>query len=185
MEQGPQIASSFHLAGIVPVAGQPFDFEFPWHDCLQPIGKNYLALERAILECAYAGCETIWVVCHKETQALVKHRLGDYIYDPVRYWSHWNKIPTDNQKIIPIFFVPIHPKDRGKRDCLSWSALYGALTAYWLNQKISRWVTPDRYYVSFPQGVYPPEFLKAHRKQISSKKPFFVSSAGKTVKDNQ
>ena len=36
---------SFHLAGIVPVNGQPLDFQMPWHDCLQPISQNFLAVE--------------------------------------------------------------------------------------------------------------------------------------------
>ena len=56
IENGPQLINSFHLAGIVPVAGQKLDFNFPWHDCMQPIGRNYLAIERAILECVCAGC---------------------------------------------------------------------------------------------------------------------------------
>ena len=83
MNKGSQNLHSFHLAGIVPVAGQKLDFNFPWHDCLQPIGKNYLAVERAVLECAYAGCETIWIVCHDDMQPLIKHRLGEYVLDPV------------------------------------------------------------------------------------------------------
>ena len=34
--------SGFHLAGIVPVAGQPLDFNMPWHDCLMPIAQSGL-----------------------------------------------------------------------------------------------------------------------------------------------
>ena len=62
---------SFHLAGIIPIAGQDLDFNMPWHDCLMPIAQNYLAVERAVVECAYAGCETIWVVCHDDMQPLI------------------------------------------------------------------------------------------------------------------
>ena len=72
-----------HLAGIIPVAGQPLDFNFPWHDCLQPIGKNYLAIERSALECAFAGCDTIWIACNDDMQPLIKSRIGDYVQDPV------------------------------------------------------------------------------------------------------
>ena len=72
-----------HLAGVVPTAGQPLDFNFPWHDCLQPIGPDYLAVERAVLECAWAGCDTIWVVCHDDMKPLIRHRLGEYVEDPV------------------------------------------------------------------------------------------------------
>ena len=54
--------NNFHLAGIIPVAGQPLEFNMPWHDSLMPIAPDYLALERSVVECAYAGCETIWIV---------------------------------------------------------------------------------------------------------------------------
>ena len=30
----------FNLAGIIPVAGQSLDYNFPWHDSLAPIGRK-------------------------------------------------------------------------------------------------------------------------------------------------
>ena len=59
--------NAFHLAGIVPVSGQPLDYDLPWHDCLQPISQNFLAVERAVLECATAGCE-------RPTEPLIRKR---------------------------------------------------------------------------------------------------------------
>ena len=56
IETGSQNTHSIHLAGIIPVAGQKLDFNFPWHDCLQPIGKNYLAIERAAFSRRRVGC---------------------------------------------------------------------------------------------------------------------------------
>ena len=44
-----------NLVGIIPIAAQPFDFNFPWHDSLMPIGHNYLAVEKSVLDCAVAG----------------------------------------------------------------------------------------------------------------------------------
>ena len=184
MEKSSQNLHSFHLAGIVPVAGQKLDFNFPWHDCLQPIGKNYLAVERAVLECAYAGCETIWIVCHDDMQPLIKHRLGEYVLDPV-FLDRKRFSSEGEQYEIPIYYVPIHPKDRDKRDCLGWSVLYGALTAYWLSKTISKWVIPDRFYAAFPYGVYNPKLVQPYRKQISSKVPFCVTYLDKTIKDNE
>ena len=64
-------SKNFHLAGIVPIAGQPFDFNMDWHDSLFPISPNYTLLDNAIAECAWAGCNTIWVVCHADTIPLV------------------------------------------------------------------------------------------------------------------
>ena len=143
MEKGIQNINSFHLAGIIPVAGQKLDFNFPWHDCLQPIAQDYLAVERAVWECACAGCETIWIVCHNDMQPLIRYRLGDYVQDPL--WTNKVRLqmPQEGERPIPIHYVPIHPKDRDKRDCLGWSVLYGALTAYWLSRTISQWVSPD------------------------------------------
>jgi len=179
------LVNSFHLAGIVPVAGQKLDFDFPWHDSLQPIGKNYLAVERAVVECAYAGCETIWVVCNDDMQPLIRYRLGEYIQDPVFLKRRHHFGPTQIHKQIPIYYIPIHSKDLDKRDCLAWSILYGALTAYHISKKISKWVVPRKYYVAFPYGVYEPESLREHRKEISSDRGFFVSHKGKTVRNNE
>ena len=177
--------SGFHLAGVIPVAGQPLDFDMPWHDCMMPIGQNYLAIERSVVECAYAGCETIWVVCHDDMQPLIKHRLGEYVQDPV--WVHrpFAKSMSNYKKPIPIYYVPIHPRDRNKRDCLSWSVLYGARTAYSISRGISKWLAPRRYYVSFPYGVYDPWIPREHRKVISSEKQVFLSFEGKTVIDGE
>ena len=173
-----------HLAGVIPTAGQPLDFNFPWHDCLQPIGPDYLAVERAVLECAWAGCDTIWVVCHDDMQPLIRHRLGEYVEDPVyinRKYDSGNI--GDNKRQIPIYYVPIHPKDRDRRDCLAWSVLYGANTAHYISKNISKWTIPDKFYTAFPYGVYDVKFLREHRKTILNEEGFFVSYNGETVKD--
>ena len=143
MEKIEKNKNSFYLAGIVPIAGQPLDFNMPWHDCLIPLSQNYLAVERAVVECAYAGCETIWIVCNDDVQPLIRHRLGDYIQDPVWLGRKLSSTPTAERKEIPIFYVPVHPNDRDKRDCLGWSVLYGALTAYYISKNMSKWMTPD------------------------------------------
>ena len=67
LENGTSNVRAFHLAGVVPVAGPSLDFGFPWHDSLQPISENYLAVERCIVECAYAGCDRDWETMHLST----------------------------------------------------------------------------------------------------------------------
>ena len=185
LDEGTNIAAIFHLAGIVPVAGQPLDFNLPWHDSCIPIASDYLAIERAVVECAYAGCETIWIVCHDDMQPLIRHRIGEMIEDPVWLGRNMDPRPSETRKQIPIYYVPIHPKDRDKRDCLGWSVLYGALVAYSISKKISTYVIPNRYYAAFPYGVYPPEVLRPHRKQISSNRPFILSFIDSTIKDGE
>tara|TARA_Y100000593_G_scaffold14363_1_gene27180 strand:+ start:16 stop:906 length:891 start_codon:yes stop_codon:yes gene_type:complete len=178
--------TNFHLAGVVPVAGQSLDFNFPWHDSLQPIAQNYLAVERAVVECAYAGCDTIWIVCHNDMQPLIRHRLGEYVQDPVYLYRKYDVEPiNENRKPIPLYYVPIHPNDRFKRDCLAWSVLYGAKASYYTCKQVSKWTAPNKYYVAFPYGVYDPKTLREHRKEIASDKGFLLSYCGKTVRDNE
>jgi len=189
LEETTENLNSFHLAGIVPVAAQPLDFNMPWHDCLMPVAQDYLAVERAVYECACAGCETIWIVLHKEMQPLIRHRLGEWIEDPVWTYAQRKRVdPTarGQNKEIPIYYVPIHPKDRDKRDCLPWSVIQGVSRAYHISKKISRWVVPDKYYVAFPYGVYSPYSIrKDYRKLISSHQRFFVQHNGLTVADGE
>ena len=177
--------SSFHLAGVIPVAGQPLDFKMDWHDALMPIAPDYLAVERAVSECAWAGCETIWIVCNEDMTPLIRHRLGEWVQDPVWVGRHLEVYPSQARKQIPIFYVPVHAKDVGKRDCLAWSIIWGATSAFRVSVKLSKWVVPKKYYVAFPYGVYDPEILRPHRKDISSERPFMLSHNGKTVKDNE
>ena len=176
---------AFHLAGIIPVAGQPLDFKMDWSDCLMPIAPDYTAIESAVYECAHAGCETIWIVCNDDTSPLIRHRVGEYVFDPVWFNRSMDKFPSESKRVIPIFYVPIHPKDRDRRDCLAWSILHGSLTAFKIGHKISKWAAPDRYYVSFPHGVFDPEILRPYRKIISSQTPFYLRYDNKTIKDGE
>jgi len=180
---------NFHLAGIIPVATLPYDFKMPWNDALMPIAPDYLAIERSIYECGVAGCETIWVVCHKETTPLIRHRLGDYILDPTINFSllkNYHKRAEEHLKRIPIYYLPIHPKDRGIRDGLTWSIIYGYKKAYHISRMFSRWATPSKYYVSFPHGIYSPYSIKKIRPIISSKQSVFLQTPNnKTAKDGE
>ena len=174
------------LVGIIPLATNCNDFKLPWPWYLNPIGENYLAIERSIYECALVGCESIWVVCNDDTVPLVKERLGDYIMDP-KVFDHrpFIKNKEDHKKYIPIFYTPVPQKDRGRRDSLSWSILHGALTAFQISSSISSWAKPTKYYVSFPAGVYDPEELKQHRASIRGPDAFFISYDSKTVENNR
>jgi len=176
---------AFHLAGIIPVHGQEFDFGFDWHDTLMPIAPNYTAVERAVVECAYAGCSTIWIVVSDEMEPLIRYRIGDYVQDPVYLYRNFDKFPSNSRRPIPIYYVPIKPKDAGIRDCLPFSVVHGSLSVFKISKNLSTWLTPNRYYVAFPQAVYDPKVLRPHRKKISIKEPFHLSYEGKTVKDGE
>ena len=67
----------FHLAGIIPVAGQALDFDQLWPDCMMPIAPNYTLIEAAVAECAWAGCDTIWIICNDDIAPAIKKKIGE------------------------------------------------------------------------------------------------------------
>jgi hypothetical protein len=153
---------------------------------LQPVAANYLAVEHAAVECAHAGCKTIWIVCNDDMQPLIRHRLGDYLYDPLHLdRSNFVKFASNYYREIPIFYVPIHPDDRDKRDCLTWSMIHGAYVADYISRTISRWVTPRKFYVSWPYGMNHVKDIRAHRKRLGSDRRTVFSFDDKTVQDGE
>ncbi len=176
--------TTFHLAGIIPVHKNDFSFNFEWPDCLMPISSGLTAVERSVMECAWAGCETIWIVCNDDISPIIRHRIGEMVQDPVCL-RVLDTYPKSTRKPIPIFYVPIHPKHRDKVDWFGWSIIYAALTIFKISVKMSKWLVPARYYVSFPYSVYDPEMVREHRKSISSSRGFYLSYEGKTIKDGE
>ena len=174
---------SFHLAGIVPVVTKPMDFRMDWHDCLMPLAPNFYAVERAVLECAYAGCETIWIVANDDTSPLVRHRLGDYVQDPV-WIGRKSRFPSQDRKPIPIFYLPVSKEYENKSHCISWTILHGAKTAYDIGANLSKWVAPKRFYVAFCHGVYSPKELRPSRIEISKDINFAVTFRDKSFATN-
>ena len=175
-----------HLAGIIPLANFDEKFKLPYHSCLLPIANNFTLIQKSVYECAMAGCATIWIVANEDMAPIIKHHIGEWVYDPVYFWDDYvdNKI-RQRRTHIPIYYIPIHPKDRGKRDSYGWSALYGMHSAWWVSFRISKWVIPKKYFVSFPHSVYDYWSLRGFRKELSkTKKNFFFTHEGKTIKDN-
>lgn len=143
-----------NMAGIIPISGQNrTDYQFPWHDCLMPIGNDYYAIQKAVYECALVGCKTIWIIGDLRFQPLIKEVVQDWIMDPFTIDKDKKKESYDHVRI-PIYYVPIHGKDRNRRDCLAWSILYGCSSAESVSYSLSKWLSYDKYYVSFPHGIF-------------------------------
>ena len=170
---------SFHLAGIIPVVTKPMDFRMDWDDCLMPLAPNFYAIERALLECAYAGCETIWIIANDDASPIIRQRMGDYIQDPV-WIGRKNRFPSETRRPIPIFYVPMPDEDRNKVNCVTWTILYGAKTAFEIGKSLSKWVAPERFWVAHPHGVYQPKELRPERLEISKDQNFCVTHKGKS-----
>ena len=174
-----------NLVGIIPVAGHDrYNFDQPWPDCMMPIASGYSLIESSVVECAWAGCKSIWIVANDNLAPIIRKKIGDWAYDPV--WNDRNLEPNaiEAKRRVPIFYVPVPLKHRDKIDCLSWSVIHGALTAFKLTSNLSRWATPSKYYVSFPQSYFDPTQLREHRKVINSSRNIYISSNSYTVKDD-
>ena len=178
-------ASKIHLAGIIPVANLQTDYELRTPDVLVPVEAGFTAIQKSVFECALAGCNTIWIVANDDLAPIVREVVGEWIYDPV-YYNRKSRFNSEQRKEIPIYYIPVHPKDRDRRDSYGWAALYGAYTAWKVAFKISQWVTPDKYFVSFPMCAYDVYKIREHRGTINHRENnFFLSFNGETVKDNK
>ena len=172
-----------HIAGVIPISGIDSDINAPVGPALLPISLNYLAIERAVVECAYAGCDTIWIVCDDDTKPLIRHALGEYIYDPV-YASRTRALfPKEHRRLIKLYYVPVASRFY-KQKSIWLSVLSGCLTSKKISAGMSKWLKPTKYYVSFPVGVYDPECVKAHRQAIRSGKDVCLHYEGQTIATN-
>ena len=174
-----------HLAGIIPVANLNAGIDTAFPEVLLPLGDGYSAIQKSVYECALAGCNTIWIIANDDLAPLVRKVVGEWVYDPVYYKRDKVKFYKELRKEIPIYYVPIHPKDRNRRDCYSWSVLHGVNSAWKVSVHLSKWITPTKYYISFPLTTYNLDTIRENRLSISKKdKNFYLSYNNKTVKDN-
>tara|TARA_Y100001973_G_scaffold72927_1_gene106388 strand:+ start:176 stop:1060 length:885 start_codon:yes stop_codon:yes gene_type:complete len=177
--------SRLHLAGVIPVANLKTDFEIRTPEILLPINAGFTAIQKSVFECAMAGCKTIWIVANDDLAPLVRDLVGEWTYDPV-YYSRPSKFNSEQRREIPIYYVPIHPKDRDRRDSYGWSVLYGIHSAWSVANNISKWLIPEKYYVSFPMSVYDINQIRQHRRLISNPESnFFLMSDRRGVKQNK
>lgn len=170
-----------HLAGIIPVSSIPLQYNIPYHPCLLPLDDEYLMIHRSIMECAWAGCETIWIVADPDITPVFKKVVGDFVYDPVNYYRPLDPDKRAKRTTIPIYFTTIDVRNRGKRDSYGWSIIEGAYMAYRVSNQLSKWVVPEMYYVSFPWALYPPEIVREHRRVISSSQRFRITTRGEGI----
>lgn len=172
--------------GIVPVANLKTDYQFPTPSYIMPIAKNFVAVQKAVIECAIAGCSTIWIVANQDTAPILKKVIGEYTYDPIYYNVDFGSpFVSDKRHEIPIYYTGIRDKDRHRRDSYGWSAIHGIHSAWWVSYKISKWIIPEKYFISFPMGIHDWKVTRKHRKIIGDRdNNYFATYNGKTVKDN-
>ncbi len=171
---------SVHLAGIIPAIQKTSNFEMDWHDCLMPIATGYTALEHAVYECAMAGCHTIWIIASEDVSPLARKRIGDFVQDPV-FIGRKGKFPSKDRRPIPVFYIPLEER----RDSVAWAITEACQKVSAISSDISKWLQPERFYISFPQGIYDVKILRQHRQTIINEENILLSSDGLTVRDGE
>ena len=178
---------STHLSGIIPIANYETDLNVSFPELLMPVCDGFNLIQKSVYECAAAGCNTIWIVANDDLAPIIRKTVGDWVYDPVYYKRDLeSKFYSQLRKEVPIYYVGIKPKDQKKRDSYGWSILEGIHASYMTSYKISKWLPPEKYFISFPFGVYDIYFIRQHRKLIRDKQTnLFFKYNGESVIDNQ
>jgi hypothetical protein len=177
----------YNMVGIVPLAGYQNQYDYILPDYLTPVGAGFLPIHKSIMECAFAGCDAIWVVCNQDYAPLVKHYIGDSVFDPMSYQLTYltrGGKKRYKMKRIHIMYMPMHTKYLSHSN-IPFSTLYGAYMVKKVANRISKWNKPNKYFVSFTNHMYDIKVLNDLRSQIKGKKPFFVSHNTRTVIDGE
>lgn len=139
-----------------------------------------MLIDLAIAHCAYAGCETIWIVVNESVEPFLKKRVGDYVVDPYSV-NNFSKTSYRNDKLIPIYYVPEDLVDRHKRDSISYQVIRGIEMARRVSGQISSFTIPKQYFVTFPYSVYDYEAPAKHKVLLSSKENVTFECVGKSI----
>ena len=175
------------MAGLVSLHQAGEKFGMPWKDFMIPVGERINALQRSVLECAMAGCDSIWISCNYDEAPYARKCVGQYIVDPERMMSNLVKYKWKKIRRIPIFFVPMNIVDIDERDSMAWGVVNAAINCINITKKTSHYLKPDKFYVSFVQGCYNPWVVVANGNRTKLKVKncgnFYLEHDGKTVKD--
>lgn len=180
-----------HTVGIVAIEDwQKNDFEFWWPAYSLPLSDNLTLLERSVIECIWAGCESVWVVARDSSMPFVEELLPEYILDPYdAYNLHQHGKQINKATKIPIFRLRVNLKSHKRREYQSWHILGAAKKISRLHGDRSKWFRPDRFYVSFPQGVYNPNIAKIIRyqvhKELKREENIFLNHNNNSVQNNK
>lgn len=175
----------FNLAGIIPIAGYQNEYGTVWPDFLNPLAPNYYSLHKSAMECAFAGCDTIWVICNNDFTPMVKKIIGETVMDPSSY-ERWHYTKSGRKiyklKTIPVMYVSM-PIKYLQNCTIPFSIIYGAHAVKKVSSKLSKWANADRYFVSFINNQYNFNGLYPLRQKIRNYNPFLVSHKSKTIVD--
>lgn len=174
-----------HISGIIPLDQAYQHFGMPWHDCFMPIGENWTMIEKSVMECAAVGCRTIWIVCPRQMEKLLLHRIGRSVVKIDKDLKKHLHDPDFKFQEIPIFYLGTQTKFEGKRNSIAWSILTGCEYSRKISATYSDHTKVDRFWISFPYGVYNSWLFRKKYDMFVGEKPPRVCYKGKSICDGK
>jgi len=157
-------SAGFHLAGIIPVSKDAFDFNHQWPDCLTPIGDNCSLVRYSIYKALCMGCSSIWLAMEREGYSLVRKDIGEYAKSEMKGWVQEER-KYIRQKIPIYHYFRRNPST--KKHAYASLITKTMEVARRVSGKFSSHLVPDRFYVSFPGSIVDLNEIKNYRKNFS------------------
>ena len=113
---------------------------------------------------------------------MIRYRLGDRLKDP----NTFNSFGADREIDVCVYYVPVRASDHRMRNSTIWSLIYGVLNAKKITGRVSPYVIPEKFFVSFPFGVYQPYLTGRARKDLKdARKQVLLRYNGRTAVDGE
>ena len=169
------------MVGIIPLDGFRNNWNLPYAPFFSQIGEGITLIDNAVLQCAFAGCRQIFILCKEQDVKLLKKTFGEWVEDPNWWWREVTKTPESFRVQIPIYYIRMSEKDKRQRGSAAWAIISAAKTANRLASFASKWTAATRFFVTFPWTGVPFWDFKEHRAVTGRNKKFFFSYEGKSA----
>jgi len=177
--------AGFHLAGIIPITSEAFDFAEHWPDSLTKINQKHSFVEYAIYKALCMGCDSIWISLERKGYTLIRKEVGEYAKSALKGY-----VPGEGyvRKRIPIYYwfrsSPEERKYRYMSEITKTIEMSRRLTG-----RLSNHLAPDRFYVSFPGCMLDideiVEFRRQQKESIKIIPKTLFQNNGNTVQDDK
>ena len=128
------------------------------------------------------GASPYGLFASPNSNPLIRYRLGDRLKDP----NSFNSFGPDKELDVCIYYVPVRATDHRMRNSIIWSLIYGVLNAKKITGRVSPYIVPEKFFVSFPFGVYQPYLTGRARKSLKDvRKQILLRYNGKTAMDGE
>lgn len=178
-----------HLAGIIPIGTRATtNYGAPWHESLTLLAPKYTAIHRAVAECARIGCDSIWIVSPFTLQPLVREVVGEFVRERKRISYSLDGSLASHKRAtdVPIYYLGMPKEAAYVGEGQGYAILFGARKIDYIVHTTSEYLSPDKFWIAFPHGVYEHRFLDRLQKVVRRTDcNLFLSYDSDTIRDGK